>query len=250
MRGKIRQIILVIAVLANIVVNNFGVQLGLYPVETRDTSASVPNSLVPFDFTFIVWAFIFLGILAFAIFQARPTALGARYDALAIPFLLLNLFNTAWPPIWNNRLFGWSVVMILGDLLTLIWLYLILNKMQLSRPEWWCLKLPTSLFLAWITVATAVNTTVWLTALGWQSPLSATTWASILVLVVAVVGTFIVWRTGDIPFVLVLLWAFYGIYAKRPEVTILAVTLLTAGLVLVVATLLRFYRPPRNLARA
>ncbi|RME96438.1 MAG: hypothetical protein D6772_11905 [Bacteroidetes bacterium] len=33
--------------------------------------------------------------------------------------------------------------------------------------------------------------------------------------VVSLLGLFMIWRTGAIPYVLVLLWAFYGIYSKQ-----------------------------------
>jgi hypothetical protein len=238
MKGIRRQIILVLAVVFNIGVNLLGHRLGLYPQDTGKTSASVPNSLVPFDPTFAVWGVIFFGILVFAVYQALPANRGSRLEALALPFLLVNFFNGIWPIIWNNRFFGLSVIGIVAIFLSLLWLYLRLEKTELKGRERWLLKLPVSIFLAWITVATPVNITVWLTESGWEGPLPAATWASLLVAVLTIIGVMFLWSRRDVAYASVLVWAFYGIYAARPEVTPLAVTLAVGTLTLLAAAVL------------
>jgi hypothetical protein len=36
-----------------------------------------------------------------------------------------------------------------------------------------------------------------------------------MISVVALLGIFMIWRTAAVPYVLVLIWAFYGIYSKQ-----------------------------------
>lgn len=211
MTGIARQVAVVLAAVINVGVNAL-VGAGVFGVSTGAVSDSVETGVTPAGWAFSIWSVIFAAVLVFAAYQALPRARGVRYDTLAPPFILANLLNPLWQLPWLTENFTLAAVVIVGILLSLIWLYARLDGLGMTTAERWALGVPTSLFLAWLTVATAVNVTVALAASGWEG---SGVWPPLLVLVVAAIGTALLWRTGDVAFAAVLVWAFAGIYAEN-----------------------------------
>ncbi len=209
MSGVSRQIAVIVAALVNVGVNALAGSGALFGTTTGDISDTVRTGITPAGWAFSIWSLIFVGVLIFAVYQALPRARGARYDALAAPFILANLLNALWQVPWLTRYFGLSVIVIVGILASLIWLYVRLARMGMSTVERLVLGVPASLFLAWVSVATAVNISVALSAAGWEgSPI----WPPLVVLVIAAIGTVLLRRTGDVAIAAVLVWAFVAIY--------------------------------------
>ncbi|MEM1055650.1 MAG: tryptophan-rich sensory protein [Bacteroidota bacterium] len=212
MTGRTRQIAVLAAVAVNLTLNALAGAGVLFGVQTGEVSDSVPTGITPAGWAFAIWSVIFLGALVFAVWQARPSARGARYDAVAVPFIAANLLNGLWQIPWSLRLFGVAAVVIVGILASLAWLYVRLDQMTMSRAERWTLGVPTSLWFAWLCVATPLNITVALAAAGWTG---GAIWPPLLVLVVAAVGVTLLRNTGDVAFALVLVWTYAAIYAAN-----------------------------------
>jgi tryptophan-rich sensory protein len=212
MTGIPRQVAVVAAALVNLGVNALAGTGMLFGTTTGEVSDSIQTGVTPAGWAFSIWSVIFVGVLIFAVYQALPRARGSRFDALAVPFILANLLNGLWQVPWLTGNFGLAAVVIVGILSSLVWLYIRLDRMGMSTTERWVLGVPISLFLAWLTVATALNITIALVAAGWEgSPV----WPPLLVLVVAGIGSALLWRTGDVAFAAVLVWAFAAIYAAN-----------------------------------
>jgi hypothetical protein len=177
---------------------------------------------------FSIWGVIFLGAVVFGVWQARPSARTARYDAIAVPFILANVFNGLWQIPWSLRLFGVAAVVIVGILASLAWLYVRLDRADMTTAERWTLGVPTALWLAWLCVATPLNITTALAAAGWTG---GAIWPPLLVLVVAGIGATLLWRTGDVAFAAVLVWAFVAVYAESGAGSALLTAALVVGAV-------------------
>jgi hypothetical protein len=210
MSGIPRQLAVVAAALINVGVNALAGAGMLFGTSTGAVSDTVETGVTPAGWAFSIWSVIFLGVLIFAGYQALPRARAPRYDALAVPFILANLFNGFWQVPWLTRNFGLAAVVIVGILASLAWLYVRLDRMELSTVERWVLGVPISLFLAWLCVATALNITIALAAAGWEG---SAIWPPLLVLGITGIGAALLWRTGDVAFASVLVWAFAAIYA-------------------------------------
>ncbi len=236
MTGIPRQITLVLATLLTLLMNYLSNALPLFGNSNGEISDSLPNAFTPAGLTFAIWGVIFLGLLAFAVYQALPGQRGPRYDALFWPYLLANLLNVAWLLAFQSLYFGLSVVIMLTLLGSLIWLYTWLRQLNLKGGEAWALGLPTSLYLGWIAVATIANVTAWLVSIGLRAGalgISGPVWSALLVVVAAGVGAFLLRANRDFAVMGVILWAYYGVYLARPqELTV------TVGLVLGVVVLL------------
>lgn len=171
-----------------------------------------PTAFSPAPYTFAVWAPIFLGCLALAVYQALPAL---RHDPrfgllgwlVAAAFLLTAL--TATTPI------GISNVVITALLAALALAY---RQAAGAQPQTtaflWCVRLPLAIFTAWCTVATILNACQWAVSQGWpvgQVP------AAVLIGIAAAVGVSVVVQQREVAFGVVLVWAFWGIVAARPE---------------------------------
>ena len=106
-------------------------------------------------------------------------------------------------------------------LASLIVIYLrvqVFNKtaMPSEQPLGWFTVLPFSLYLGWITVATAVNASVVLLSLGWNGAgLSSVLWAATLIGVTCALSLFMSYRFRDVAYTGVIVWALIGIAVKQ-----------------------------------
>ncbi|HIG75764.1 MAG TPA: tryptophan-rich sensory protein [Bacteroidetes bacterium] len=233
MTGLPRQIAVLAAVAFNLALNGLAGAGVLFGVQTGEVSDSIQTGVTPAGWAFSIWSVIFLGVLVFGVWQARPGARTPRYDALAVPFIAANLLNGLWQIPWSLRLFGVAVVVIVGILASLAWLYVRLDRMGMSTAERWMLGVPASLFFAWLCVAAPVNVTVALAAAGWTG---GALWPPLFVLVVAAVGVALLRQTGDVAFAAVLLWAFAAILAKNGAGAPMLIGALAAAAAAVVVT--------------
>ena len=233
MRGLPRQIVVVLAVAVNLVLNGLTIGGGLTERSVSDVSERVPTGVTPADWTFGIWTVIFLLLAVYAIFQAFPSRRGPRYDAPAVPFALANVLNGLWLFPWLTLHLGISLVVIAGILASLIWLYVVHDRMRLRENETWAMHLPAAYFLAWIAVATALNATILLKTLGWTG--SEAIWAPVVILTVGGIGAWLLSRTGDTAVAAVLLWAFAGIYAAHTDALFTVVALAVAAAAVVAA---------------
>lgn len=247
MTGLARQVTLLAATVLTLVMNYLSNALPLFGNSNAEVSDRLPNAFTPAGLTFAVWGPIFLGLLVFAVYQALPAQRGARLDRLFWPFLLGNLLNVAWLLAFQSLNIGLSVVIMLALLAVLVRLYLSVRSLPPQGAERWTLQLPVSLYLAWISVATIANITAFLVSAGVTQSflgIAGPVWSALLLVVAAAIGVFFLWRFRDYAFAAVLLWAFYGVYVARPEVsTVVLGAAVAAGLVLLGS--LSAWRRPR-----
>jgi hypothetical protein len=77
-------------------------------------------------------------------------------------------------------------------------------------------RVPFSIYLGWISVATIANAAVMLITLNWNGlGLPPPTWTAIVIAVAALLGALMSWLRHDWVYGLVLVWAFAGIAVKQ-----------------------------------
>ena len=176
------------------------------------------TQFTPAGYAFAIWGLIYLSLSAYALYQAFwADATAAIYDRLA-PLLMFNLVaNSLWIPTFVNEQIALSVVFMLIILATLIQLQIILAKDRSlpSRERAW-VRIPFSLYLGWISVATITNLAVFVKYSGWQIPdASEATWVVIMTSVGAVLAVIIARATRDWIYPLVFAWAYVAIAVKQ-----------------------------------
>jgi len=206
-----------------------------------EISAKYPTLFTPAGFTFSIWGVIYLALLVFVIFQGLPAQRTSRVIAGIGPLFRLNcLANASWIVVWHYDLVATSVLVMLVILATLIMIYrkLVSTIATAGLVEHAALYLPFSIYTSWITVATIANISVLQLALGWHDAgMSAVQWTLVKLAVAGAIGATMVLRFRDVPFILVVAWAAFGIsvmQAATPAVAGAATTLCLLSLLLAV----------------
>lgn len=190
---------------------------------TGDISTAYPSLFTPAGITFSIWGLIYLLLGAHVLYQLglfrdgpetpEQTALLNRVGVL---FSVSSLANTAWVFAWHYDLIPVSVVLIVTILVCLALIVTTLRRADLVGRQRWLIGVPFSVYFGWTTVAVVANITVLLVSLKWDGfGLSDPTWAALMVVVAAAIGTLTMVRNRDVAYGLVLIWAFAGILLRQ-----------------------------------
>ena len=224
----IRQIINVLAVVVMITINILANALPINGQNTGEISDLFQVFFVPAGYVFAIWGLIYIGLAAFAIYQALPAQReNPRLRKIGYWFLLSCVANSVWIFMWHYNLFPLSLLVMLVLLASLLVIYLRLDvgRTRVSTLERWCVNIPFSVYLGWITVATVANVTDVLYDLGWNGfGIAPETWAVIMLIIAAGLGVAMAVTRRDVAYLLVLVWAFAGIGVKQAAVPLVATT--------------------------
>lgn len=242
----IRQAGIVVAVLATIVVNGLANALPLNNLTTGEISDRFDVFYVPAGYVFSIWGLIYLGLIAYAILQALPSQRdNPRLRRIAFPVLVSSIANIAWLFLWHYEVFTLTILAMVSLLLSLIVIYLRLGigREAVSSRETWFVRVPFSIYLGWITVATIANATSVLDFLQWGGwGISEQLWAVIMLGAGLLIAATVALTRNDVAYTLVIVWAFAGIgvkHAGTPLVGIAAWAAAVLALAIAVWTLLR-----------
>jgi len=247
LKDTIRQIANLVSVIIALTVNILASALPLNGQNTGEISDRFQVYFVPAGYVFAIWGIIYIGWIAFIIFQFRAEQKESpRLRRLGYLFAISNLFNAGWLFAWHYNTFGLSVLVMLGLLGLLIASYLQLgvNKVVVSNSERWSVDIPFSIYLGWITVATVANITDWLYLIEWAGfGIAPQAWAVIMIVVASIVGLLMALIRKDAAYVIVLVWSFVGIAVKQtPAPSVMTAAWVCAGLMLLLAAYSLFRR--------
>ena len=224
-RDTVRQTANILSVLLALSVNILASALPLNGQNTGEISDRFKVYFVPAGYVFAIWGVIYIGWIAFAVYQALPAHQeNPRLRRLGYWFALSGIFNAAWLFCWHYNRFGTSVLVMLVLLGLLVASYLSLNvgKTRVSSAEKWCVDIPFSIYLGWITVATVANITDWLYSVGWDGFGAPMIWAVIMLVIATVIGALMAWTRRDAGYLFVLVWSFIGIALKQAAAPLVA----------------------------
>ncbi len=211
--------LVLISVLATLVVNGLANALPINGQTTGDISNRFQVYFTPANYVFAIWGLIYVGLVAFAVYQALPSQQDNPRLARARPWLALSgVANIAWLLLWHYERFELTLVAMLAilGLLILTYLRLEIGVRRVGAAERWLAQLPISIYLGWISVATIANATVLLEYLGWRGGgIRAEVWTLIMIAAAALIGWMMTMRHGDTAYSLVLAWAFAGIALRN-----------------------------------
>ena len=249
MKDRTRQIVVVLTILVTLIVNILANALPINGLDTGEISDRFEVYFVPAGYVFSIWGLIYIGLIAFAIFQALPAQReNPRLRATGWWIALGGVANSAWIFLWHYEQFPLTLVAMLVLLATLIITYLRLGigRTEVSTAETWAVRVPFSIYLGWITVATAANITSLLDYLNWGGfGIAPEIWMGIVLVAVLVIATLMAFTRRDVAYALVLLWALAGIAIKHASVTAVVIpTWITFALVALTLLAAFFLRKP------
>ncbi len=227
-KDKVRQWAVILGVVATIAINALANALPLNGQTTGEISDRFQVFFVPAGYVFSIWGLIYLGLVAFGVYQAlRAQGDNPRLRSIGWLFVGSCVANIAWIFFWHYELFPLTLVAMLTLLALLIVIYLRLGigRTQVSAAENWCVRVPFSIYLGWITVATIANVTDLLDYLHWSGwGIRPEVWAVIMLIAGAIITSLVLLTRGDIAYGLVIVWAFIGIAVKQAATPLVANT--------------------------
>lgn len=218
MKISIKQILVILATLVMLTVNALANILPLNGLNTGQISDQFKVFFVPAGYVFSIWGVIYILLAAFTIYQALPAQRNTpELERIRGWYILGSLANAAWIFFWHYQKFDLTLVMMLILLASLLFIYVALRGIRLSgsRGMKWLVRLPFSVYLGWITVATVANVTDVLAFHNWNGlGISGEVWAMVMLGVAVILGALMTVFNRDATYLAVLVWAFAGIGVK------------------------------------
>ena len=171
-QDRMRSILVVVATIATIAFNGLAAAGYVNGVTPDVISDKYPTVLTPAGWAFTIWALIYLGLLAFSVYQMLPGNL-ARFRTVRSLYLVSCLLNCAWINFWHRDQIGICLLLIFALLLSLIGLLILFRRAGSGTGQLFT-KTPFGLYAGWVTAATLVNFAVFLKSTG--AGMSAGTW--------------------------------------------------------------------------
>jgi hypothetical protein len=209
----------VVVFAVTIVVNGLASSLALNGRTTAEVSDLYFTLVTPAGYVFAIWGVIYALLLVFVVFQALPSQRDKPFlKQISVLFILSGVFNVVWLFLWHYDQIVLSVALMFALLATLIAIYLRLGigKTTATWKEKAFVRLPFSVYLGWITVASIANVASALVAVKWDGfGLASATWAVVVIAVALLITLAVIATRKDVAYSLVLVWALVGIAVNQ-----------------------------------
>ena len=239
-----RQVLNVAAYALVITINALANALPINGITSGAVSDRYPTFVTPAGYVFTIWGVIYALLAFFVGWQALPVQRDdRRMQRLGLAFAASCACNAAWLFAWHHLQIELAWALIVALLVTLIACYERLRGPVGSRVEWLAVRLPFSIYLGWVTVATIANTAIVAVDGGIDGGAAAPLWGALALAAASAVGLLMLARRGDVAFALVLVWAFAGIaVAQADRSGVIPVVAGTAAVLLTAAAAITWQR--------
>ncbi|RAZ66036.1 tryptophan-rich sensory protein [Planococcus maitriensis] len=228
----IRVLLMTLAFIAVVTMNALANILPFNGQTTGEISDRVPVLFTPAGYAFSIWSVIYILLAIWIIGFWLRLKKGVHPSAkVSLYFILSTIFNITWLLCWHYEFFIWSIAAMIAYLLSLIALYLEYGNGERGFTQ----RLPVSVNLGWISVATIANISYVLTFYNWSGwGLSDQLWTVIMLTVATALALHIRFHHSDIPLTLVFIWAFVAIAVRHgmDEMLVSTAALFLSGVLL------------------
>jgi hypothetical protein len=181
-----------------------------------------PTIVTPAGYAFSIWSLIYVGLIAFSIYQALPKNL-ERFRGTRTVYIFSCLLNCAWIYAWHHEMMLACLGIILALLATLLFINIRVRNGE-SYTEYWAVSAPLSLYFGWVTAAAIVNFAVAAGSFGLTvSGAGATLFGIICILAAAALGIIVRAKLTNYLYPLAIAWALTAIGVKQSGQTLIVV---------------------------
>lgn len=197
-----------------IAVNSLANILPINGMTTGELSDQLENLFTPQGSTFAIWGVIYFLLLVFILsILVRPFE--KITDGLSRLFIVNTFLNSAWIFAWHYQYLIVSLILMIGLLVNLVKINLLIK----TTPNWLdkiTIQLPFTVYFGWISIATIANFTAVLVGYQWEGiGTSEELWTSIILVIGIMIALSQVFYFKQIAYVIVIIWAYFGIYGKH-----------------------------------
>lgn len=256
MKDLIRQITNVVLTASVIFVNYLANGLPLGGKNTGEIAAYFNQDptlvkIIPASYAFSIWGLIYVGLLAFVIYQLLPSQRESPVArSIGWWYALSCVGNIVWIFVWHMTDTTWSILPMLLILVSLLMVYIkagIFGK-NASPMEKLFYYVPFSLYLGWITVASIVNissTIVLVPQLRdfFLGITDATMWSVIILSAGMAISGLNALTRKDYIYPMVTIWAYIAIAVRNSFSSSIGITaLVCSGIILICALYALFWQ--------
>lgn len=233
---KLRSILVLAATIGTIAFNWLAAAGRINGVTPQEVSDQYPTLVTPAGYAFSIWSLIYLGLLAFSIYQLFPSN-AVKFRNFRSLYITTCALNCAWIFFWHSDQIAMSFIIIVGLLITLLLINVKTRRWD-SLAEFWAVNAPFGVYLGCVTAAALTNFSVLL--VYWKVEMSAsaaTALAVILILFVAACAIAVrKWLTNYF-FPLAIAWALTAIAVRQSGHTLIVVAAAIGVVACLVASL-------------
>lgn len=218
---KTLRLIVPITYLIMITINSLANIIPINGRATGEISDNYGNLFAPAGITFSIWGVIYILLALFTIyFTVKINHLNGDMKKLlihtGIAFSFSSIINAFWILAWHYDFIGMSLILMCLILISLIYINIQLRTRTLNMKLNLLIKIPFTVYLGWITVATIANVTTYLVWIQWDMfSISEVLWTNIILVIGAVIGLLATLFYRSYAYNLVILWAYGGILIKH-----------------------------------
>ncbi|MBA2378394.1 MAG: tryptophan-rich sensory protein [Blastocatellia bacterium] len=231
-----RAILVLTATIGTIIFNYLAAMGHIGGVTPAEISDKYPTLLTPAGYAFSIWSLIYLGLVAFSIYQLLPANI-ARFRNLRSLYIISAALNCAWIYFWHRDDIAICLALITALLISLFLINLKLMQFD-GIGDFWAAKAPFGIYFGWVTAATLVNFMI--TLAYWGVELSDTTrqvLAISLILLAAALGVIVRFRMANYLYPLAIAWALTAIAVRQSGQTLLVAAAALGVVMCLIATL-------------
>jgi hypothetical protein len=254
------QILNIVAYVAMIAVNGLADFLPINGQTTGQVAHQYPNLFEPAPITFSIWLLIYSLLFLFCIYEGSTLFEDEKkvidkkervVEIIGYRFIVSCILNIAWILAWHYHLLLFSVIIMLGLLVTLISIFKKVHAAATyaGRKARWFVYAPFSIYLGWISIATIANITVYLVSIEWNGwEVAEWLWACIMIILGTILGILMLLRRNNTFYALTIAWALAGIFSQQYKTAgsfnTVAITAVSASALLLLLSLFRFRAEP------
>lgn len=205
----IKIIFLIISLISTITVNILANTLPINHHTTGEISNRLPALFTPASYVFLIWFAIYFLLACWIWNIIKEFRGGATISIKRVTlFVCSSILNILWLLFWHYELFLFSLI----DMFALLGILYMLYKTYSFEKQPWMRRIPISIYLGWIFVATFTNFEYYLTYIefgGWG--ITKSLWVVIFLTAATAIALHMRYHFNDQTIVLVFIWAFIGL---------------------------------------
>ncbi|TQR19339.1 TspO/MBR family protein [Psychrobacillus vulpis] len=205
----IKIILLIISLISTIMVHILANTLPINHHTTREIANRLPTFFTPANYVFSIWFAIYFLLACWIWYiwkEYRNDKLISMRQVLL--FVGSSILNIVWIILWHYELFLLSFL----DMFALVGILFLLYKIYSVEEQHWLKRLPISIYIGWMFIATFINIDYLLTYnefSGWG--ITKSLWVVIYLTVATAIALHFRFHYSDPAIVLVFIWSFIGI---------------------------------------
>ena len=233
-QDRMRAVLVIVATIGMIVFNGLAALGRINGVTPEVISDRYPTILTPAGYAFSIWSLIYLGMIAFSVYQFLGVNL-VRFRAVRSLYIFSCLLNCGWIYFWHREQIGSCLVFIFALLATLIVMLILFNRTRVQNGSLFT-KVPFGIYAGWVTAASLVNFAIFLKYEDVK--FSTSVWSLLgvlLILFAAAMAVVVRLKLRNYLYPLAIAWALTAIAVKQGGHTSIVVAA-AAGVVICLVT--------------